>query len=327
MSKWKVIVIVLVLVLTTNGLQFFIQYKSRTRLEEMMTQEISSLNTTIAEYGPRVTCYSVAGTVKAGDEITEDSLAEMSIPESVVSEDYIQDPGQIVGKYYKISVNPYTPITTEMVMEEELDDTVRDRDIVLCNLSVGTLPGDYIDIRITYPYGEDYVVLPHKRIVSINENTIKMYLNEAEWHIYQGAMVDYWSQMDKGAVIYGARYLEPGVQEIAESYYSVPENIKAMIILDPNIFDKALDQVNDTLRKGIDRLLNSSGEEGDDPLSGIGGGRADWSTRVTDDQQRALEDAYSDDEEGSFFDDEEELFGGSSDDEENSDEPEEEELE
>ena len=44
-------------------------------------------------------------------------------------------------------------------MAEPIEDSTREYDIVANILPIGLKEGDYIDFRIVYPLGEDYIVL------------------------------------------------------------------------------------------------------------------------------------------------------------------------
>jgi len=150
-----------------------------------------------------------------------------------------------------------------MVMDEEIDDTVRDRDIILDRLTVGIEEGDYIDIRMTMPYGDDYIVLPHKRIYGINEGTIKLYLNEYEWNVYQGALIDYFLNAEYGCTLYADKYIEPGLQQDAVPYYAVPTNIASLLQKNPNIIDKEEAASLNEWRDSLEELLVIFRDESD----------------------------------------------------------------
>lgn len=309
-------VITTVVLLILNIVQFITWRNINMHTAETYTASIADLNATLARYGPDVTCYTVRHGVKAGDLITADSLETFTIPQCADSEQYVHDTSDIVNKYFKIAVNPGTPVTTNMTMEEDIDDSARDRDIVLDRITVGLKAGDYIDIRMTMPYGDDYVVLSHKRINEINENTIKLNLNEQEWAIYQGALIDYYLNQQYGVTLYGDRYIEPGVQNEAIAYYAVPENIAALIQKNPNIIsdERQKSAEMQTWRDNIDNLLLIFRDEQDtidSDASLFSAGRMNFNTAInTDRQAKAAEEETNDTEiasDESYDNDEEEV--------------------
>lgn len=248
-------IIVAIVLLVLNVVQFFVWKGVNTENIKNYTAKITELEASLAAYGSNVTCYTVVNNVKAGDEINALELDTMTMPSSTVTSQHVTDPSLIDGRVFKIAVNPGTPITYNMTMSEVIEDDMRDRDIILDRITVGIQEGDYIDIRMTMPYGDDYVVLSHKRVYGLNGDTIKLYLSESEWMTYQGAMIDYYLNSQYGATIYADRYIEPGLQQDAVKYYAVPTNIAALMQKDPNIIDKKeISDLNDW-RSSIEELL------------------------------------------------------------------------
>lgn len=263
------------------------------------TSRIAELEATISGYGSEVTCWTVASQVKAGDIITEDNLEPLTMYSSLLTDQYITDTSTIIGQYFKIAVSPGTPLFYNSVMSDALDDTTRDRDIVLDKLPTGIAVGDYIDIRITMPYGDDYVVISHKRVYAINDNSIKLYMTELEWNTYLGAMVDYYLNQAYGCTIYGDKYVEPGLQQEAVAYYAVPTNIAALLQKNPNIVDKEKAASLNEWRTALEELLVIFRDEEDTTDSDgslLAAGRALYNENVTADR-KALDDALKEAEE------------------------------
>lgn len=256
MRKVNIVIVVLaVFLLIGNIAQFVYWNKANATTIEKYTADIANLQLQLDSFGNRVTVYTVSSAVKAGDVVTEDMLIPLDTYETMVTEQYITNTTDVVDRFFKIAVNPGTPLLSNMFMDEELDATARDRDIVLDRMTVGLEVGDYIDIRITLPYGDDYVVLPHKRVYAINEETIKLYLTEYEWNVYQGALIDYFLNADYGCTLYADRYIEPGLQQEAVAFYAVPTNIAALLQKNPNIVDKREASSLNEWRQQMEQLL------------------------------------------------------------------------
>lgn len=293
------VIAALVIFIILNIVQFIFWRHLNDNISQQYTSEISTLEKTIAGYGSEVTVYTVMSAVKAGDEITEDNLEEMKMYSSLMTDQFVTDTSELIGRYFKIAVNPGTPILYNMAMDEEIDDTLRDRDLVLDRITVGVEVGDYVDIRITMPYGDDYVVVPHKRIYGISESTVKVYLTELEWNTYQGALVDYFLNQEYGCTIYADKYVEPGIQQDAIAFYAVPTNIAALLQKNPNIIDKEEAASLNEWRESIEELLVIFRDEEDtvDADGGrLAGGRANINEaiegdRKTLDESKAQEEA------------------------------------
>lgn len=294
MRKLNIGLIVAVIILVAlNVFQFGWWKDMNTKVEETYTAKIAELETKISSYGSEVTVYTVTDAVKAGDEIKEENIEEMKMYSSLLTEQYVTDINDIAGRYFKIAVNPGTPIMQNMAMDEELVDSMRDRDIILDRLTVGLEVGDYIDVRMTMPYGDDYVVLSHKRIYGINEGSIKLHLTELEWNIYQGALIDYFLNKEYGCTIYGDRYIEPGIQQEAVNFYAVPTNIAALLQKNPNIVDKEEAASLNEWRQSLEELLVIFRDEEDTvdaDGSRLASGRQEINEAVESDRQTTDEE-------------------------------------
>jgi hypothetical protein len=282
------VIIALVIFVILNIVQFILWHNANEKISEQYTAEIANLEQTIAGYGTETTVYTVTSAVKAGDQITADNIEPMKMYSSLMTAQFVTNTSDIIGGYFKVAVNPGTPITYNMTMEEELDDTMRDHDIILDSIPVGTTVGDYIDIRMTMPYGDDYIVISHKRIYGISDGTIKLYMTELEWNTYEGALIDYFLNQEYGCTLYGTRYIEPGIQQDAVAYYAVPTNIAALLSKNPNIVDKEEAVSLNEWRESIEELLVIFRDE-DDTVdsdgSKLAAGRSTMNEAIESDRQ------------------------------------------
>lgn len=286
-----------ILFIVLNIIQFIVWRNANIASAEKYTNEIATLEQTINSYGASVTCYTVKSAVKAGDIVDMNNITPITFMSSTVTDQHIQDTNILKDKVFKIAVNPNTPITTNMLMEEVLEDDARDRDITLDRITVGISEGDYIDIRMTMPYGDDYIVLPHKRVYAVNDNTIKLYLTEMEWATYLGARIDYMLNASYGLTLYADRYIEPGIQQSAVAYYAVPENIATLLSKNPNIIrDTDTDLIGQmqTTRNNLNELLVIFRDEldtVDSDAAKFAAGRATFNAAVNSDRQTAQSEA------------------------------------
>lgn len=260
-KKW--IIILCILLVVSNGLVIFGFMHHNKKVVAAYEEERAKLVATINAFGSEVTVYTVKSSVQPGEEITNDNIVTMTQCSSMVSDQMVRNPSEILGKEFKIGLVNGTPITYNMVMEEPVRADTRDVDIVLDNWTVGLVEGDYIDVKITMPYGDDYIVIPHKRVYEVNENTLKLHLTADEWNMYVGAYVDYALNKAYGAVIYAAKYVEPGLQESAIAYYAVPTNIAALLQKNPNITNKEAVASTNQWRSSIEEMLSIFRDEED----------------------------------------------------------------
>lgn len=294
----KIFGIILALVAVGVATYFTVDY-FHSKETEQLTSQIASLNSSLATIGDITTCYTVLSETFPGQELTADLIVEQSIPSSFKNESFASA-DDLIGLYSKIAITPGTPITVDMVMTETIDDTTRDFDIVANHWPVGLREGDYVDLRIVYPLGEDFIVLSHKRVMELGESTLKLYLTEDELVLYQSALVDYFISSSYGSDLYITKYVEPGLQASATPFYSVPTNVASAMLLNPNIIDQASLTVEENMRAVIEAARKEFPEEDGDIGAAIAAGRngvtSDTNTDFTTDfeeEQAAIEAANS----------------------------------
>lgn len=250
-------------------------------------EQISTLNTTIDNIGQCATVYTVSGKVLHGTEIKASDLIATSVPSSMISENWVTDPSQVEGLFYKVDIERGTPLTLDLCMSEQIDDTTREHDICFDYWPVGLQAGDSVDICLQLPYGEEYIVVPKLLVRQINENSIKVDMNSEEWNVYQSALVDYYLHVEQGSSIYLAKYVEPGVQDEAIPFYSVRNNIKAAMLLNPNLINLATESLSDSLRQSVDKVLDAvdanSSKTNEEEQSALSSGRKAFQDNVNND--------------------------------------------
>lgn len=318
-SLWKCVITFVITALLASGIWFFVMHMRTEKITEEFQGEIAQLTATLDALGPAVECYTVSESFvdyydndTTGQIMTNDSIEPITIPSSLVGDAYITDINQIVGKYCKVNIKPGTPLTADLLMSEWYDDTLRDIDIIVNSRVVGLRVGDYVDVRITLPFGEDYIIFPHKRIQYIGDQSLKVYLNEEELHTWQAATVDYYLRSAEGCRIYITKYLEPGVQQTATAYYAPSDKVYDIMAKDPNIVLEAQRKLEQTMmnRPAIDGIL---GQFIDDKTTiqqqtgAISGGRNAWSSGVMSDY-RVLYNQQEQEKEQDSGDEEDEQY-------------------
>lgn len=261
MKKGLVTMLILLLVGGCGAGAFFSvkyqkMYKQVSGEKEVLVTQNAQLQSSIDAIGPVTTAYTVSAKVYSGKVITEEDLIPVSIPQSSVADgETILDPMEVIGKYWKVNVQPGTTVTNSVVMDSGLTETVYEQDMTFSTLPLGIEVGDYVDIKISLPYGQTFYVMTHKRIeqLVIDQLTIKMYLTTTELEIWESACVDYALNKEKGMKLWVSKYVEPGIQD-AEAYYPVRSEIADLIKASPNIPDYTV-CVSDKVRKAFDAWL------------------------------------------------------------------------
>jgi hypothetical protein len=147
----------------------------------------------------------------------------VNIPESMVSEAFIQDPSVLRGAIWRINVNRHGLITHDMMAFQPIYPTDRFHVLLLDAVMPSMVVGSYVDIRMITPDGIDFVVFSKMRVVNIYQTGIEVVLSEAQWMIYIGLLIDRF--MHNGTVLYASVYVDPALQNRLYVTYIPPREI------------------------------------------------------------------------------------------------------
>lgn len=166
-----------------------------------------------------------------------------------------------MGKVCKISLPSGIPVLKMMVTDEILPDDLREHEFNMFQLQANLKKGDFIDVRIFFPTGENYIVLSKKQIRDIipEKNLIRLWLNESEIHNISSAIID--AYIHPGTKIYITTYIIPELQEATIPFYAANEAVLDLMKNDPNIVEKASDALAREARAALERNLNLMANE------------------------------------------------------------------
>lgn len=276
----KKVLIALLIILALGGCgvasygcyHFYQEYTQIKGEKEVLVTQNAQLQSSIDAIGPITTAYTVAAEVYTGKAIQESDLTAITIPQSsLVTGETVLDLSDIVGKYWKVDVKPGTTVTKSVIMESDLVEPVYEQDMTFDMLPLGIEVGDYVDIKISLPYGQTFYVMAHKRIeeLVIENYTVKMYMTATELEIWESAMVDYALYKSYGMKLWVSKYVEPGLQDEVKTYYPVRNEIADLVKISPNIQDYSV-CVSDSVRKVFDAWVsNVTTEEGSKLMTGV----------------------------------------------------------
>lgn len=223
---------------------------------EAATQQITQLQAKVDAVGTFEDVWTVKAEVGQGDEIKDEDLVLQTIPTSSVPLKVITDKKAAVGKYFRIGFGPGQTITSDLVMSEEFVGAVYNRDVFLDSMPVGTKVGDYIDVRVVLPGGEEFVAFAHKRVNARYENATKLKFDESDLWIYTSMMADRALYKSIGLKIYATPYDDPGRDDKVVAYYPVRKEVIDIMNINVNLTDKQRNNMwNTNLRQSIDAKL------------------------------------------------------------------------
>ena len=120
--------------------------------------------------------------IEAGKEICEEDLVIGEFPIDSVPENTILNLSDAVGRTAKIPLYKNTYLTTDMLYESALLGPEREIEYFCIDVNGNVTKGSYVDVRLCFEDGSDYVVLSRKRIEGISEdrNSVILHVNEEE---------------------------------------------------------------------------------------------------------------------------------------------------
>ena len=144
----------------------------------------------------------------------------------------------ISGYKSKINLSQGTILSMSMLYEgEQLKDGERLIEYNMITIPMDLEVGDYIDIRLQLPNGQDLIVVSKKEVKNMFGNTISLYLTEDEILMMNSAIVEAYIMIASN--IYAVEYIEPGNQTATQlTYVPIPET-QQLINANPNITNEA----------------------------------------------------------------------------------------
>lgn len=274
MSKLKdlrvILVIVLIISWVAAGLLFyFFKTKSDTTIANKDI-EISELQNSLGQIGELVPAYTVNADVPSGKRVEESDLQLIEVPLSM-STNLISNIEELVGKHYKISLTAGTVITSDCIYEEVITSDMRYYDVLVDVVPIGLKSGAFIDIRLKYGTGADFIGISHRQVAKVHGNSIKLIVTEKDIHTFSSMLVDniVFNETFKvekdvnndgviddrdtspaiGSYIYAVEYVDGGVQDKAADYFAPSMLVQAIMQGDPNILQNENYSANDLALK------------------------------------------------------------------------------
>ena len=180
----------------------------------------------------------------------------------------------------KVNMYKNSVITLDMISkaDEQTTNDLRNVEYNMLTLPSQLEDGEYIDIRLSLPTGQDYIVVSKKEVTIpeidgvYSEDTINVKLTESEIITMNNAIVEAYRII--GSQLKVVTYTEAGIQDAATPTYVPTQTVMQLIQTNPNIIETAKSALirryndnNSLVRDGsINSAINSSGEEGEENL-------------------------------------------------------------
>lgn len=201
----------------------------------------------------RVPVYALTRDIKAGEKIGEEDVTEVQVTAAAAPED-LPARSDVVGRYAKVSLTRNTPVSFSMLYEgAPTTDDLRNQEFRLIELPSRLQTGEYVDVRVKFPTGEDFIVLSKKKAEQLSSGTVWLRMNEQEILKMSSAIVDAYLN---DASIYSVTYVEPGLQRAAAVTYPANASVLDLIDSDPNIVERAKTELERRMREKLETGLD-----------------------------------------------------------------------
>lgn len=276
----------------------------------LLFMQMRKLNEQIQTYESSLTnVYVLNQDVKSGQELTSDMFTSKKVTINSTptnASDIITSISASEKTFIaKVDLSANTVITNSMVdtIDNVTTNDKRQQEYNVVILPTDLMTGDYVDIRLMLPNGEDFVVVSKKTVTIPMSNgeyladTIWMDLGEDEILSMSSAIVE--AYKIEGSKLYATKYTDPGIQEAATPTYVASSEVTALMDADPNITEEARsalqarytenlrnvrnNQINnaistygsdDNVPSGMEESITSTQESRQEYLQGLAGGAA-----------------------------------------------------
>ena len=186
-----------------------------------------------------------------GTVLTEEMFEQVNL-KLAIDQELLLGPDDM-GKVSLVALPKGVPVTKASVVGEPPANDLRKTEFNMFLMQTDQREGDFIDVRIVFPNGENYIVLAKKQIKAMNaaDNIIRLWLDETEIHLISSAIID--AYLHPGTKIYATTYIQPEIQSATTPFYPPNPDVLDLMRNDPNILKKA----SDVLARQARALLQS----------------------------------------------------------------------
>lgn len=252
----------IILSLFIAGTVYFNYLNKIKKLTEQEKVQIGQL--AVEEYkknNPTNLVYTVVTNKKSGEVLIDKDISPEEINANLLPADAITDPSLAVGKVIRCSIMSNTVLTNSLLYgEQDYPDDMRLVEYTVLNLPQKLQKSEFIDIRIMFPNGLDYIVLSKKQVTDLQEsegsqkNLIWFHAGEEEILRMASAIVD--ASIVEGTVLYAVPYIAPDIQDEAVRTYPANPEVQKLILENPNIVNKAITELEIRNRELFENSIN-----------------------------------------------------------------------
>lgn len=248
-SKVRVVLVILLFVIVIV-VALVLHVKSIQKLELEYNQINQEMSDRLA--GATRTAYKALADIPRGQIVTEDLLTMDSNTLCDDTQTLLMS-AEDIGKEAIVDISAGEIITSSMVTNP-LSQDWQEVELYCIWLSTNLKQYDEVDVRILFPNGTDYIVLPKEKLrkLKLQQNNVFLWLTEDEILLLDSAIVD---ANLHGAKIYTTKYVKPEVEDANEITYQPTKQIIDLMNSDPNVLIEAKQNLSKSARAEMLRKI------------------------------------------------------------------------
>ena len=199
--------------------------------------------------------YILSQDVKSGETVDISLLKSKTVSSDVVPSNAVSLSGNedVVAK---VDLKANTILTSDLITESDnkINNDTRIQEYNTIVLPINLEDGDYVDIRLSLPSGQNYIVVSKKKVEipdlggALSKDTIRLNLSEDEILSMSNAIYDAFKI--NGSKLEAVKYTDPGMQTAATPTYPVNAEVVALLKSDSNILKEAMAALNSRYSQG-----------------------------------------------------------------------------
>lgn len=219
----------IVLLLCSFGVTFYVFKNARDDAEEACMETISELRDRMMSYTG--TAYRAKEYIQAGTVLKPELLEQYEI----ISDMPVYASESDFGKSVLVDIKPGTEITKNLLAWDTVTNNVKEAEFDFITIPLNISEHDYVDVRLRFPDGTDYIVASKKKVIRLDEQRKKIYMQMSEEEVLflDSALTDTYRY--GGSEIYLTKYISPEKVSPSEVNYIPSIPLSELISDNPNI--------------------------------------------------------------------------------------------
>lgn len=241
----------------------YFYYRSNLSLlqSEMKAQAMEEARQAFNEEYPMSLAYVFRQDKKAGESISDTDLEPAEVNARAIPADAVLSIEEAAGMVMRCDITKNTVVTRSLFYSrEDFPDDLRLIEYTVINLPGNLETGGFIDVRIMFPNGLDYIILSKKKVIDLwrdegrRDNLIRLHMTEEEILRMSSAIVD--ASLVEGSILYAVQYVAPDIQKGAAKTYPANLEVLELIRTNPNIVSHAIETLEARNRLSFEKRMD-----------------------------------------------------------------------